>query len=273
MPSRSQCIGWQICKLLLVSLMTIPELSVLSLLTRLDCRSQVAFDQSDGLFTLVPMLSEHLEPIAHLAGLHILASFIYCGRRRQDEMSHQLNEAGLYKLALTLLKAHSQSSGRGNSSTHIDTLNWLEASQVGSPMAPLPEDHPIHWEARGNLDNAKGNFGQHPFQPDSLSQSCQPPLKTAQTLPPPSLQSFPATVGHSSLLRQYGGHASPDEEEANGGAERAGRTDVVEEEDSGGISGDVMLTDQVVLAALEVLFKLASDPHHLQAFRYDDNTL
>ncbi|KAL3145639.1 hypothetical protein ABBQ32_003181 [Trebouxia sp. C0010 RCD-2024] len=229
--------------------------------------AQVAFDQSDGLFTVVPMLSQHLEPIAHLAGLHILASFIYCRRRRQDEMAHQLNEAGLYKLALTLLKNHSQSAGRGNSSIHRDTLDWLEASQVGSPMAPLPEDHPIHWEARGNLDNAKGNSAQHPFQSDPMSQSCHPQLKTAQTLPPPNFQSLPATIGHSPLLRQYGGHAVPDEEEANGGTERAGRTDVAEEEDSGGISGDTMLADQVVLAALEVLFKLASDPHHLQAFR------
>lgn len=247
--------------------MTISELGALSLLNRWDCQMQVAFDQSDGLFTVVPMLSQHLEPIAHLAGLHILASFIYCRRRRQDEMAHQLNEAGLYKLALTLLKNHSQSAGRGNSSIHRDTLDWLEASQVGSPMAPLPEDHPIHWEARGNLDNAKGNSAQHPFQSDPMSQSCHPQLKTAQTLPPPNFQSLPATIGHSPLLRQYGGHAVPDEEEANGGTERAGRTDVAEEEDSGGISGDTMLADQVVLAALEVLFKLASDPHHLQAFR------
>lgn len=226
------------------------------------------------------MLSEHLEPVAHLAGLHILASFIYCRRRSQGTMSQQLNEAGLYELALTLLKTHSQSAGRGNSRTHRDTLDWLEASQVGSPMAPLPEDHPVRWEPRGNggaskgnldtskgtSDDSKGNTAHHSFnsafQPESLSQSCRPPLTTAQTLPPPTLASPPATTGHSPLLRQSNGHAAPDEEEANG---RVANPDASEEE---GISGDVVLGDQVVLAALEVLFKLASDPHHLQAFRY-----
>lgn len=222
------------------------------------------------------MLAEHLEPITHLAGLHILASFIYCRRRRPDEMAQQLNEAGLYELVLTLLKVHSQIAGQRNSSTRRDTLDWLEASQGGSP---LPDDQSVSWEPKGNLASpkgsfgaSKGNFAQPPlrtsFQPDSTNQSGKLQLTTTQTLPPPNLQSLPATTGHSPLLRQNGGNASPEEEEAGNGASRGGNLEGIKEEDLAGLSGDVTLADQVVLAALEVVFKLASNPHHLQAFRY-----
>ena len=234
------------------------------------------------------MLAEHLEPNTHLAGLHILASYIYCRRRRQDEMAQQLNQAGLYNLVLTLLRIHSQFAGQGNSSTHRDTLDWLETSQGGSPMAPLPEGGPsVNWEPSGNLGPPKGNLGtskgslkgnsagnsaQPPlrpsFQPECTNNLTRPQLTTAQTLPPPNLQSAPATTGHSPLLRHTGANALPDEEEARGGVARAANMEGMEEEDLEGISGDVTLADQVVLAALEVLFKLASDPHHLQAFRY-----
>lgn len=218
------------------------------------------------------MLSEHLEPVTHLAGLHILASFIYCRRRDQDEISQQLNEAGLYELALTLLKIHSQFSGLGKSSTHTDTLHWLEASQMGSPMGPLPDEQPVSWEPKGNMGPLKGNFAQHSprssFQPDPSNPSSRPHLTTAQTLPPPNLHSAPATTGHSPLLCQTGGTTLCDEEEANDSTAQAGNAGVTAEEDLEGISGEVTLADQVVLAALEVLFKLASDPHHLQALRY-----
>ena len=234
---------------------------------------QDAFGHADGLFRVAPMLAEHLEPISHLAGLHILASYIYCRRRPQDEMAQQLHEAGLYELALNLLKIHSQFVGQGNSSTHRDTLDWLEASQGGSPMAPLPEDQ---WELKGNLGTSKGsskgssagNTGQPPHS--SRSQ-----LTTAQTLPPPNLQSPPATTGRPPLLRHMRGTASPDREEEGGCSSiaRAANTEGMEEEDLEGISGDVMLADQVVLAVLEVLFKLASNTHHLQAFRYGFNAL
>lgn len=242
---------------------------------------QDAFGHADGLFSVAPMLAEHLEPISHLAGLHILASYIYCRRRPQDEMAQQLNEAGLYELALNLLKIHSQFVGQGNSSTHRDTLDWLEASQGGSPMAPLPEDQ---CELKGNLGTSKGsskgssagNTGQPPlrlsFQPESINHLSKSQLTTAQTLPPPNLQSPPATTGHSPLLRHMRGTASPDiEEEGCSSIARAANTEGMEEEDLEGISGDVMLADQVVLAVLEVLFKLASNTHHLQAFRYGLN--
>lgn len=225
------------------------------------------------------MLSEHLEPITHLAGLHILASFIYCRRRRQDEMAQQLNEAGLYELVLTLLRMHSQIAGQRNSSTHRDTLDWLEASQGGSP---LPDDQSLSWEPKGNLASSKGSCGvskgnsalqpplRSPFQPESTNQSGRVQLTTAQTLPPPNLQSLPATTGHSPLLRQTGGaNALPEEEEeASNSVSRGGNLEGIKEEDLQGLSGDVTLADQVVLAALEVVFKLASSPHHLQAFRY-----
>ena len=229
------------------------------------------------------MLAEHLEPITHLAGLHLLASFIYCRCRRQDEMAQQLNRAGLYELALTLLKIHSHFAGQGNSSTHRDTLDWLEASQGGSPMAPLPEDQSVTWEPKGNLGTSKGNVGtskhslkgnsaqiplRFPSQPKSTNHSSRPQLTTAQTLPPPNLQSAPATTSHSPLLCQTNSNASPDEQEVSNGIARAANMEGTEEEDLEGISGDVTLADQVVLAALEVLFKLASNAHHLHAFRY-----
>ena len=226
------------------------------------------------------MLSEHLEPITHLAGLHILASFIYCRRRCQDDMAHQLNEAGLYELVLALLKVHSRIAGQRNSSTHRDTLDWLEASQ-GSSGSPLPDDPSLSWDPKGNLASSKGSSGvskgnfalqpplRTPFQPESTNQLGRLQLTTAQTLPPPNLQSLPATTGHSPLLRQTGGvNALPEEEEAGNGASRGGNLEGIKEEDLAGLSGDVTLADQVVLAALEVVFKLASDPHHLQAFRY-----
>ena len=228
------------------------------------------------------MLAEHLEPTTHLAGLHILASFIYCRHRCQDEMAQQLNEAGLYELALTLLKIHSQFAGQGKSSTHRDTLDWLEASQGGSPMAPLPEDQPVTWEPKGNLGTSKGslkgnsagNSAQPPlrgsFQPESTDHLSSPQLTTAHTLPPPDLQSAPATTGHSPLLRQTGSNALPDEEEAS---RRVANLEGMPEEGLEGISGDITLADQVVFAALEVLFKLASDPHHLQAFRCGSGAL
>ena len=237
------------------------------------------------------MLAEHLEPITHLAGLHILASFIYCSRRRQDEMAQQLNEAMLYNLVLTLLKSHSQFAGQGNSSTHRDTLDWLETSQGASPIAPLPEGGPsVTWEPNGDLGSSKGNSGtlegsltgnsagnsvgnsaqpslRPSLQPECTNHVTRPQLTTAQTLPPPNLQSAPATTGHSPLLHWTSANALPDEEEARGGIARAANMEGMEEEDLEGISGDITLADQVVLAALEVLFKLASDPHHLQAFR------
>ena len=226
------------------------------------------------------MLAEHLEPTTHLAGLHLLASFIYCRRRCQDEMAQQLNEAGLYELTLTLLKAHSQFAGQGNFTSDRDTLDWLEASQEGSPMAALSEDHSVTSELKGNLGTSKGSSKGNPagnsaqpslrfsFPPEATSHSSRPQLTTAQTLPSPNLQSAPATTGHSPLLRQTKGNASPDEEEASSGVAQAANMEGMEEEDLEGISGDVTLADQVVLAALEVLFKLASNPHHLQAFRY-----
>ena len=174
---------------------------------RVYINTQVSFDQSDGLFKIAPMLSEQLDPITHLAGLHILASCVYSRNRSQADMSGQLQEAGLYDAALTLLKTHSQLAGQGDSSTHRDTLEWFEASQVGSPMAPLPEDHP-----------------GRTFLPEEEAEGANgTPLATA------SLQ--------------------------------------VIQEDAEMMSGDVAIADQVVLAALEVLFKLSSSKEHLQAFR------
>lgn len=219
------------------------------------------------------MLAEHLEPITHLAGLHILASFIYCRRRRQDEMAQQLMEAGLYKLVLNLLETHSQIAGQRNSSTHRDTLDWLEASQGGNP---LPDDQSLSWEPKGNLASPKGSSGvskgnsalRSSLQPEFTNQSGRLHLTTAQTLPPSNLQSLPATTGHSPLRQAGGGHLLPEEEEASNGVSRGGNLEGVKEEDLQGLSCDVTLADQVVLAALEVLFKLASNPHHLQAFRY-----
>lgn len=221
------------------------------------------------------MLSEHMDPITHLAGLHLLASFIYCRRRCQLEMSKQLSQAGLYESALTLLKTHSQMAGQGEFTTRRDTLDWLEACHASSPMAPLPEDHPVNLEPIGNLSNSKGNFAQQSpraaFQPDCTHQSHRPLLMTAQSMPPPMLKTPPASTGHSPLLRQNGGNPPPDEEKAGNGTEMAGSIEThqgrEEDLDFERMSGDVTLADQVVLASLEVLYKLSSNRVHLQAYR------
>ena len=237
---------------------------------------QDAFDQSDGLSRIAPMLSEHMDPVTHLAGLHLLASFIYCRRRCQFEMSKQLSQAGLYESALTLLKSHSQMAAQGVCTTRRDTLDWLEACHVANPTAPLPEGHPVNLETIGNMGNSKGNFAQSSpraaFQPDVAHQPHRLLLTTAQTMPAPTLTSPPATTGHSPLLRQHGGNLPPDEQKAgNGGSEMAGNTESHQEReedlDLERMSGDVTLADQVVLAALEVLFKLSSNRVHLQGFR------
>ncbi len=241
---------------------------------------QVGFDQCDGVFKVAPMLSEHLDPITHLAGLHILASVVYSRNRSQDSMSEQLQEAGLYDAALALLKSHSQSSGQGDSSTHKDTLDWLEASQVGSPMAPLPEDQPVTLEAKGSVGSAKGSVGSAKgssshsssklaFHPDCAHQASRPLLMTAQTMPLPSPKAVPAT---SSSLSQGAKAFPPEQEGGASGANFAGNAAAASaqglEEDAERLSGDVTIADQVVLAALEVLYKLSSSKQHLQSFRY-----
>ena len=218
------------------------------------------------------MLSERLDPVTHLAGLHVLASFVYSISRSQETMSEQLQDAGMYDATLILLKSHSQFVGHGDSSTHRDTLDWLEASEVGSPMAPLPEDHPIDLETKGSAGLMKGSTSQSPskfaFQPDCAHQSGRPLLMTAQTLPQPIPKAAPAT---SRSLRQKGGKLrnSGTEEPANGtpgeGTVAASRQNI--QEDAEPMSGGVTITDQVVLAALEVLFKLSSSREHLLSFR------
>ena len=237
---------------------------------------QVGFDQCDGTFKLAPMLSEHLDPITHLAGLHILASVVYSRSRSQDTISEQLQEAGLYDAALALLKSHSHSAGQGDSSTHKDTLDWLEASQVGSPMAPLPEDHPVNLEAKGSVGSAKGSSSHSSsklaFHPDCAHQASPPLLMTAQTMPLPSPKAVPATSN------SLGAKAFPPEQEGGAsGANLAGNAAAASaqglEEDAERLSGDVTIADQVVLAALEVLFKLSSSKQHLQSFRCEISSL
>ncbi len=233
---------------------------------------QVGFDQCDGVFKVAPMLSEHLDPITHLAGLHILASVVYSRNRSQDSMSEQLQEAGLYDAALALLKSHSQSAGQGDSSTHKDTLDWLEASQVGSPMAPLPEDHPVNLEAKGSVGSAKGSSSHSSsklaFHLDFAHQASRPLLMTAQTMPLPSPKAVPAT---SNSLSQSAKAFPPEQEGGASGADLAGNAAAASaqglEEDAERLSGDVTIADQVVLAALEVLYKLSSSKQHLQSFR------
>ena len=237
---------------------------------------QVGFDQCDGVFKLAPMLTEDLDPITHLAGLHILASFVYSRNRSQDTMSGQLQEAGLYDAALALLKSHSHSSGQGDSSTHKDTLDWLEASQVGSPMAPLPEDHPVNLEAKGSVGSAKGSSSHSSsklaFHPDCAHQASRPLLMTAHTMPLPSPKAVPATS------ISLGAKAFPPEQEGGAsGANLAGNVVAASaqglEEEAERVSGDVTIADQVLLAALEVLFKLSSSKQHLQSFRYASGPL
>ncbi len=218
------------------------------------------------------MLSEHLDPITHLAGLHILASVVYSRNRSQDTMSEQLQEAGLYDAALALLKSHSHSAGQGDSSTHKDTLDWLEASQVGSPMAPLPEDHPVNLEAKGSVGSAKGSSSHSSsklaFHPDCAHQASRPLLMTAQTMPLPSPKAVPAT---SNSLSQSAKAYPPEQEGGASAANLAGNAAAASaqglEEDAERLSGDVTIADQVVLAALEVLYKLSSSKQHLQSFR------
>ena len=197
-------------------------------------------------------------------------------------MAQQLIEAGLYELVLTLLKTHSQIAGQREAISHKDTLDWLQASHVGSPMAPLSEDHPVNLELKTKLDSlkgdhesARGNRTQHSpkfaFQPDCANQSARPLLMTAQTMPPPKFQSVSATTSQSPLVCTHGGTSQlpADDEEAAAAGEVAGNSEsqVKEEDDFECLSGDVTLVDRVVLAALEVLFKLATSPIHLQAFR------
>ena len=233
---------------------------------------QVGFDQCDGVFNVAPMLLEHLDPITHLAGLHILASVVYSKNRSQGTMSEQLQEAGLYDAALAVLKSHSQSSGQGDSSTHKDTLDWLEASQVGSPMAPLPEDHPVKLEAKGSVGSAKGSSSHSSsklaFHPDCAHQASRPLLMTAQTMPLPSPKAVPAT---SNSLSQSAKAFPPEQEGGASGANLSGNAAAVSaqglEEDAERLSGDVTIAEQVVLAALEVLYKLSSSKQHLQCFR------
>lgn len=235
------------------------------------CFVQVAFDQSDGLFKVAPMLSEQLDPITHLAGLHILASFVYSRSRSQEALSARLQEAGLYDAALTLLKSHSQPAELGHSSTHKDTLDWLEASQVGSPMAPLPEGHQAGLEPKNNGESAEGSSLQRStefaFQADSAPHSARPLLTTAQTMPLPSATHSAET---SSASCRHGGKFPPEQENgANHVAEEAAAASAQGlEENAGCLSGDVTIADQVVLAALEVLFKLASNRQHLLSFRF-----
>lgn len=235
-----------------------------------EVHAQVAFDQSDGLFKVAPMLSEQLDPITHLAGLHILASFVYSRSRSQETLSARLQEAGLYDAALTLLKSHSQPAELGHSSTHKDTLDWLEASQVGSPMAPLPEGHQSGVEPTNNGGSAEGSSSQMPtefaFQADSAPHSARPLLMTAQTMPLPSA-THSAETKSTSCPR--GGRFPPEQEnDANFMTEEAAAASAQGlEEDAGCLLGDVTIADQVVLAALEVLFKLASNRQHLLSFR------
>ncbi|DBB07175.1 TPA: hypothetical protein ACH3X1_011742 [Trebouxia sp. C0004] len=234
--------------------------------------AQVGFDQCDGVFKVAPMLSEHLDPITQLAGLHILASVVYSRNRSQDTMSEQLQEAGLYDAALALLKRHSHSAGQGDSSTHKDTLDWLEASQVGSPMAPLPEDHPVNLESKGRVGSAKGSSSHRSsklaFHPDCAHQASRPLLMTAQTMPLPNPKAVPAT---STSLSQSAKAFPPEPEGGASGANLAGNAAAASaqslEEDAERLSGDVTIADQVVLAALEVLVKLSSSKQHLQSFR------
>ncbi|KAA6430088.1 MAG: hypothetical protein FRX49_00519 [Trebouxia sp. A1-2] len=234
--------------------------------------AQVGFDQCDGVFKVAPMLSEHRDPITHLAGLHILASVVYSRNRSQDTMSEQLQQAGLYDAALALLTSHSHSAGQDDSSTHKDTLDWLEASQVGSPMAPLPEDHPVNLEAKGSVGSAKGSSSQTSsklaFHPDCAHQASRPLLMTARTMPLPSPKAVPAT---SNSLSQSAKAFPPEQEVGASGANLAGSAAAASaqglEEDAERLSGDVTVADQVVLAALEVLYKLSSSKQHLQSFR------
>lgn len=244
----------------------------------MDLLLQVGFDQCDGVFKVAPMLSEHRDPITHLAGLHILASVVYSRNRSQDTMSEQLQQAGLYDAALALLTSHSHSAGQDDSSTHKDTLDWLEASQVGSPMAPLPEDHPVNLEAKGSVGSAKGSSSQTSsklaFHPDCAHQASRPLLMTARTMPLPSPKAVPAT---SNSLSQSAKAFPPEQEVGASGANLAGSAAAASaqglEEDAERLSGDVTVADQVVLAALEVLYKLSSSKQHLQSFRCDFSSL
>ena len=239
------------------------------------CCLQVGFDHSDGLFKLVPMLAEHRDPPTHLAGLHILASFIYSRGRSQDTMAKQLKEAGLYDAALILLKVHSHVIGQNQSAAHQDTLEWLEASQTDSPMASLPEDHPLDAELGdrpaltvGNTSQPKGNdsAADLAFQTDSGTPSGHGQLTTAQTVPLPNAR--PRTPPKFFRARRIGGGSFPPEM-SEGTLDHAidDASRQLMEEDAERLSGDVTLADQVVLAALEVLFKLSASQQHLQFFR------
>ena len=192
---------------------------------------QVSFDETDGLCKLAPSMSTDQDAITQLAGLHVLASIVYSPPRNQPVLSGQLQAAGLYDAVSALLLMHSQQKEESGRVSDKGCLDWLEASDVGSPMGPLQHTSPVP-------------------------------------------EHFPATTGPQTDFHQLALHGTgcslPNGPSQNG----AGATQklfMVRNQQllagDMGLAGNLDLADQVMCAALEVLFKLSASPVHLQACR------
>ena len=192
---------------------------------------QAAFDESDGLQKLSSSICTAQDAITQLTALHVLASVVYSPLRNQPVLSGQLRAAGLYDAVLALLLMHSQQEEESGQASDKGCLDWLEASHVGSPMAPVQHNSSV---------------------PDDFPFTTKPQIDLHQTVVNVSGCSLPngcSQIGVGAIQQML-----------------CSNQQVLAGDMGSGENLD--LADQVSRAALEVLIKLSASPVHLQACRY-----